>query len=108
MGYYTFYAISTFEELTETEKNIVVDFFTQKDLIDYVFDSDLGTYGEAKWYEHNEDMLELSKILPHVTFELDGEGEENGDLWRTYYKNGKKQFCPARIEYDDFDADLLK
>ena len=53
-------------------------------------------------------MREVSKQHPNVLFELSGEGGENGDLWKAYFKNGKMQMCKAKIIYDDFDEAQLQ
>ena len=63
---------------------------------------------ETKWYDFEKDMREVSKQHPNVLFELSGEGEENGDLWKAYFKDGKMQMCKAKIEYDDFNESLLQ
>ena len=47
--------------------------------------------GVCKWYNHDRDMLALSKKYPDIVFQLDGEGVEAGDVWRKWYKNGKGQ-----------------
>jgi hypothetical protein len=62
----------------------------------------------CKWYEHDEDMRKVSKLLPEILFTLSGEGEENDDIWRAYYLDGKCHFCRARITFDPFDATKLK
>lgn len=54
-----------------------------------------------KWYEHDRDMLDISMKFPDTVFVLSGEGEESGDLWKTYYKNGVKQDAPAIITYPE-------
>lgn len=36
---------------------------------------------ETKWYENEDEMLELSQEFPEVLFKLHGEGEESGDIW---------------------------
>ena len=56
----------------------------------------------------NKEMIELSLQFPNALFQLYGDGEENGDTWYTYYKNGKKQYCPAKITYDKYDENELK
>jgi hypothetical protein len=53
-------------------------------------------------------MNEISKEYPNVIFELSGEGEESGDVWKNYYMNGKVQKCQARIVFDEFDENELK
>ena len=53
-------------------------------------------------------MLNLSRQFPGVLFTLRGEGEENGDLWRSYYRDGKMQTCKAIIMYPAFDAAQMK
>jgi len=62
----------------------------------------------CKWYNHEKDMREFSRMYPDILFILSGEGEESGDLWRAYFKNGKMQMTMAKIVYDKFDAGQLK
>ena len=57
---------------------------------------------------NDEEMLELSKHFPDTVFCLHGEGEESGDLWYCYYKNGKSQYCPAQIVYEEYDEAKLQ
>lgn len=61
----------------------------------------------CKWYEHDEHMRQLSKKYPSVVFILHGEGEEQGDDWFKYYKNGKMQECRAKIIFDEYDERKL-
>ncbi len=61
-----------------------------------------------KWYDHDEDMKILSVQFPEVTFILEGEGEEAGDLWRAYYKSGKMKTYEAKIVYDEYDPKELE
>lgn len=73
----------------------------------YAFEKNGETADAIKWYEHEEDLLKLSKKHPGVIFTLSGEGEDSGDLWRKYFLNGKMQRAPAIITYDPFDSKKL-
>ncbi len=64
-------------------------------------------YESVKWYSWKEEMLKLSKIAPRILYCLKGEGEENGDLWRCYFKYGKSQNIRATIQYDPYDEEKL-
>ena len=44
---------------------------------------------EAKWYDHENDLKELSINYPLIFFRLYGIGENWGDFWVKYFKNGK-------------------
>jgi hypothetical protein len=67
--------------------------------------------GEIKWYNHDEDMKAYSKRYPKVTFIISGVGEEEGDYWKAYYKNGKVATYAGimSVEYhdDDYTEDSL-
>ena len=67
-----------------------------------------GNADSCKWYDHEKDMIQLSKLFPSVKFTLRGEGEEAGDLWIRYFLDGKKQVCQARIVFDEFDPEKLQ
>lgn len=54
-----------------------------------------------KWYEHDTDMLDISRQFPTCKFVLEGEGEEPGDMWRKYYYNGHMQTAYAEITYEE-------
>lgn len=60
-----------------------------------------------KWYNHEEDIREFSKEHPDVLFTLEGWGEEQGDIWRKYFKNGKYYQVKAEINYPEFDETKL-
>jgi len=66
-------------------------------------------FGEPnKWYEWEEDMRKFSLKYPDVLFTLDGEGEENGDIWTAYFRNGKCQIERAVIQVMPFDPIKLE
>jgi len=66
-----------------------------------------GNADSSKWYDHEKDMKEISKRHPEVLFTLSGVGEEPGDIWRAYHKNGKVQECRAMIVFDTYNEDKL-
>ncbi len=57
-----------------------------------------------KWYDFDTDMRELSTRMPEVLFIMRVDGEEEGDLWKHYYQNGKSCKCKGqKIEvFDEF------
>ena len=125
MGYYTWFEIGVQENKGKYKVDDIIQYmkneFDKNDKFypfEYAMENDEGNESDAsyfglncdessKWYEHDEEMLEMSKAFPEIVFYLHGEGEESGDLWFTYYKNGKKQYCPARIEFDEYDESKL-
>lgn len=62
---------------------------------------------ECKWYKHEEDMKRFSRLYPHTVFELSGEGEEGGDIWKKYFLDGKMQVCNVKMEFEPFDETKL-
>jgi len=63
---------------------------------------------EAKWYDHGENMKALSKKWPKILFQLDGDGEESGDVWREYWLDGKVQAAKQKSwTPPDFDPKKL-
>lgn len=51
------------------------------------FDDCLGW--SMKWYEHRENMCQLSARYPKLYFKLAGWGEEREDVWEEIYHDGK-------------------
>ena len=101
MGYYTTYILSTtqghdnqdeIEEKLEEISGSPVEF---------------GLNDSYKWYDHEKHMNLLSQIYPETIFLLEGEGEDSGDIWRKYFKNGKMQVCKAKIVFPAFDESKL-
>lgn len=115
MGYYTYYNldVSTVKDdnstsFTTTNEISPLIRKTLEDEVDKmgVFEvgcCEDGWSGEAKWYDHEDDMLILSQRFPELLFELSGEGEESGDMWHKYFHNGAIQECYAEIVYPEFD-----
>lgn len=54
-----------------------------------------------KWYDHEDHMNLLSAEFPDWTFVLNGEGEEQGDVWRKRFCNGEMtESKKARLVFD--------
>ena len=110
MGYLTNYKLDVknehhdqadaFFKWAETKPDVVSGYS-----LEHFLRSDHDT---VKWYDHDKDMKEISKKFPELVFELCGEGEESGDIWKKYYKDGKVQVCKAKITFDEFDEKKLK
>ena len=60
-----------------------------------------------KWYGYEADMLALSNRYRNLLFELTGEGEESGDMWKAWYRNGKHVRVQAQIVFVEPDLDTL-
>lgn len=100
MGYYTTHKLEILEN-----QDYSVDYEKEiSELADYqnCFDD------EIKWYGHEEDMRRYSEKYPNVLFKLYGDGEENGDLWVEYYRNGLMQREKAKITFNEFNESKLK
>lgn len=128
MGYYTRYTMSVhkneenvtaydiankMKELMDKEKGAFYPFEDEiKDMCEdeenkKFYDIDLES-DEVKWYEYAEDMCKLSAALPSVIFQLEGEGEENGDLWKAWYKGGRQIIHHAEIVIKPLDESEFK
>ena len=86
-----------------------IEFFISEDENFRYAISYLDEFGEGcKWYSHEDDMRKFSIKFKVVLFELSGEGEESGDVWKEYYKNGKMQRCKAELVFSEYDELKLK
>ncbi len=91
-------------------KHLEENYSDDYDLASIVDNSSEGWKSEGwKWYDHEKTMREISTKFPSVIFTLIGEGEESGDMWRKYFKNGKMQIAKAvMIHFESYDEELLK
>jgi len=102
MGYYTDFKLTMLHHVVDDE---LIDMLNED--TGYEWNSDLSL-SDVKWYAWEEDMRIISKKLPSVTFKLHGEGEESGDIWEAYFKDGKAQMCQAKITFEEFDESKMK
>lgn len=99
MGYYTRFTLETptypqwWSELTPAERKNVEALSTG--YVEAVIEHD-DTY---KWYEHEKNMLAISRLYEDTIFVLSGEGEEPGDIWKEYYLDGKVVHCQAALVF---------
>jgi hypothetical protein len=115
MGYDTCYSLSVLEPADIDVSEILSRIKRDEKTDDYWFgglDYAIDVHGDcldsARWYEHEEDMIELSQRNPDVVFCLWGRGEDNDDIWYKYFKNGLIQRCHANITFDDYDEKMLE
>lgn len=91
MGYYTRYTV---DWNTVEPEYLEFDFFTV---------SNGDTTEGMKWYNYEYDMVHTSKQYPETTFTLYGEGEESGDIWTAWFRDGKHQKVQAKLVIDKPD-----
>lgn len=114
MGYFTYYELTIDHDSKENQFKIAKA-LSQLEYFSYYWkDSDpdciedvIG-YEEMKWYDHEEDILEISKQFPDITFCLHGEGEDRGDVWNKYFKNGRRAIYYASFVLKEFNPKDLK
>jgi hypothetical protein len=96
MGYYTRFIVNVytektngkFEKLDYTSDEAYLIERRLEDISEYSID--LGELGDdMKWYDHESNIKELSKLFPNHFFFVEGEGEEHGDMWKTITKAGE-------------------
>ena len=96
-------------ELSKHFKSLDIDsdtlLFRLNAISGYEFDEDAHLefkLWDSKWYDHHEHMLKLSAEFPSVTFVLDGDGEEQGDVWKDTYKAGELMKAQkAKMVFED-------
>lgn len=96
MGYYTDYDLSEVSLEQQEQLDKIVGY--------NISENPIG----VKWYNHEQDLLKLSLMYPEDIIEVSGVGEESGDIWIKYFKNGKVQVCNAIISFDSFDEGKLQ
>ena len=107
MSYYTSYEITVKGDVSDVVKDAIT--LNMEKLVLPEYNEWMGGWAcYGNWYEHEEDMKELSLKFPDIVFDVYGDGEETEDLWHKYFKNGKMQYCPVRFEFDDFDESKLE
>jgi hypothetical protein len=101
MGYYTEFTVGA-DDIDDTKLSEILNQKTG-----YEFNVYNGCYLNGKWYDWELDMTNISEAHPNTLFTVDGAGAESGDMWVSYFKNGKRQHCAAMIVFDEFDESKM-
>ncbi len=106
MGYRTMHTLSAD---TDNEKFIIIvkELWEFSEEADFALDENGDAATPAKWYDNEDDLVEFSQKYPDIVFTLEGEGEESGDIWKKYFKNGEKQIAHTEIKIDEYDESKL-
>ena len=99
MGYYTRFESKV--DFTDEQRDSI------ESISQYSAEIVVDGWDTVKWYNWVDDISKLSKLYPLKIFKWDCEGEESGDIWRIYAKNGKVETVRAKIVFDDFDESTL-
>ena len=107
MGYYTRYNL-TVKNISPDEAELLDARFNEMDLFGYVFErgyywpekkeATFSCWEEQKWYEHEEGLVDVSKLFPEAMFELNCVGED-GECWKEYYMNGESECCYGEMVF---------
>lgn len=92
MGYYTSYELTVDKDGDKIHEEFISISNNFKWALEYAGEGSNRWYpnDSAKWYDHDIDMCALSKEYPDILFTLTGNGEDTGDIWRSWYRNGEK------------------
>ena len=103
MGYYTDFSI-TYDTEDEAIEKALLD-----KLSNYITEEDIfySIQFNAKWYSFEQDMKEISSLFPDILFTVEGNGDEQDDIWIAYFKYGKMQMEQAKITFGEFDENKL-
>lgn len=92
------YGFYVFEDYVDEYKEEPEDYENQD------LERALETEEPQKWYDCDEDMGLLSKLVPGVIFKLHAEGEEAGDVSDTYFKDGRNhEYRPVMPTFNPED-----
>lgn len=106
MAHRTYFQLSILDTKKRETRKIIKAFRKSNADAEYAFDENGNSKDSETWYTSDEDLQEFSKSYPDKVFLLEGE-PENGDIWKLYVKNNKKQYCEAIITFDEYDETKL-
>lgn len=95
MGYYTDFYLQA-APVTEDQFHSIDSALQElRSMREAYFDDGTGYWEntEDTWYQSFDNMVEVSRHFPEVTFTLTGYGDQRDDQWIDYFKNGQVQCC---------------
>lgn len=101
MGYYSNFKLET------ENTDLISEFRSICDHAEYAITDNGETRQQTKWYDAIDDLGKFSTLHPNDMFILSVEGEDSGDLWKAYAKNGVVQKAKAVITYPSIDETLF-
>jgi len=110
MGYETNYKLKLSDEVDADTFVELLGSLTDYDgwWDSYEIDDEINYVLDAKWYDNHKHMVLLSKEHPTIVFTLSGDGEESGDVWRKFYKDGKFMDAGPELIYKEFNENELQ
>lgn len=107
MGYYTHYNLTWDPKSDETATQFA-EWRDGTDYAAYCLDEDGASEDPSSQWDPMPDARALSASCPGVLFTLHAEGEEPGDIWNAYFRDGKCYKALAQIIVPEFDAEKLQ
>lgn len=109
MEYATQYTLNILNSRdTEQEIKVIQDFRSRYPLAKRALAFNGASYIATNWKTYNEDMLNFSQLHPKVIFMLFAKGQDDLDITKHYYIDGRVQHCKARIIFPKFDRKKLR
>lgn len=104
MGYYTTFELGVDDtgadpiSLAQFNKDIEEEYeFGSYDLqVKWLVNRDCDN---MKWYDWKEDVEKLSLRYPNLILWLRGDGEEAGDVWKAWFRNGKSVVVKPKLDF---------
>jgi hypothetical protein len=87
------------QKIVEGHLNKWCDIISKKSGYELYEVHEMAHISEAKWYDCEKHMLELSNEYPDVLFEVFTLGEDQDNTELTYFKNGKTEDAKCTITY---------
>lgn len=112
MGYLTKYKIEIIDgDLEDFERQLIEKkYCTLEQLISREISNspNANFFNEStKWYDSIKKMEKFSEKHPRATFLLYGDGEDQGDTWKAYFRNGNSVKLVPELVWPEFNESML-